>query len=60
MPSFAGTYVRVRAATRLKNLRAVSISSAAFWRATPMDGGELEVSTTGHQGSHIFSSFQPG
>ncbi|CAM6796338.1 molybdopterin molybdotransferase MoeA [Enterobacter hormaechei] len=50
--------VRVRAATRLKK----SPGRLDFQRgilARNADG-ELEVSTTGHQGSHIFSSFSQG
>ena len=49
---------RVRAATRLKK----SPGRLDFQRgilARNADG-ELEVSTTGHQGSHIFSSFSQG
>jgi molybdopterin molybdotransferase len=49
---------RVRAATRLKK----SPGRLDFQRgilARSADG-ELEVSTTGHQGSHIFSSFSQG
>jgi molybdopterin molybdotransferase len=50
--------LRVRAATRLKK----SPGRLDFQRgilARNADG-ELEVSTTGHQGSHIFSSFSQG
>ncbi|MNP52666.1 Molybdopterin molybdenumtransferase [compost metagenome] len=49
---------RVRAASRLKK----SPGRLDFQRgilARNADG-ELEVSTTGHQGSHIFSSFSQG
>lgn len=49
---------RVRAATRLKK----SPGRLDFQRGilTRNAEGELEVSTTGHQGSHIFSSFSQG
>ena len=49
---------RVRAATRLKK----SPGRLDFQRGilTRNADGELEVSTTGHQGSHIFSSFSQG
>ena len=50
--------LRVRAATRLKK----SPGRLDFQRGILARGadGELEVSTTGHQGSHIFSSFSLG
>jgi len=50
--------LRVRAATRLKK----SPGRLDFQRGILARGadGELEVSTTGHQGSHIFSSFSQG
>ncbi|WP_368541465.1 molybdopterin molybdotransferase MoeA [Enterobacter soli] len=50
--------MRVRAATRLKK----SPGRLDFQRGILARGadGELEVSTTGHQGSHIFSSFSQG
>ena len=50
--------VRVRAATRLKK----SPGRLDFQRGilTRSADGELEVRTTGHQGSHIFSSFSLG
>jgi molybdopterin molybdotransferase len=49
---------RVRAATRLKK----SPGRLDFQRGllAPNAQGEQEVSTTGHQGSHIFSSFSQG
>lgn len=49
---------RVRAATRLKK----SPGRLDFQRGilARNGDGELEVSTTGHQGSHIFSSFSQG
>ncbi len=49
---------RARAATRLKK----SPGRLDFQRGILTRGadGELEVSTTGHQGSHIFSSFSQG
>ena len=49
---------RVRTATRLKK----SPGRLDFQRGllAPNASGELEVSTTGHQGSHIFSSFSQG
>ncbi|WP_297118957.1 molybdopterin molybdotransferase MoeA [uncultured Enterobacter sp.] len=49
---------RARAATRLKK----SPGRLDFQRGilTRSADGELEVSTTGHQGSHIFSSFSQG
>lgn len=49
---------RARAATRLKK----SPGRLDFQRGilTRNADGELEVSTTGHQGSHIFSSFSQG
>lgn len=49
---------RVRAATRLKK----SPGRLDFQRGilTRNAQGALEVSTTGHQGSHIFSSFSQG
>ncbi len=49
---------RVRAATRLKK----SPGRLDFQRGilAPNADGELEVRSTGHQGSHIFSSFSQG
>ena len=50
--------LRVRAATRLKK----SPGRLDFQRGILAHNaqGELEVSTTGHQGSHIFSSYSLG
>lgn len=52
------TRLRVRTATRLKK----SPGRLDFQRGllTRNEQGELTVSTTGHQGSHIFSSFSHG
>lgn len=52
------TRLRVRTATRLKK----SPGRLDFQRGllTRNEQGELTVSTTGHQGSHIFSSFSQG
>ncbi len=49
---------RARAAERLKK----SPGRLDFQRGVVSRGedGTLEVRSTGHQGSHIFSSFQPG
>lgn len=49
---------RVRTASRLEKRRDALISSAACCKRNA--DGELEVTTTGHQGSHIFSSFSLG
>lgn len=48
---------RVRTASRLKNAVAFDFQRGVLQRNAD---GELEVTTTGHQGSHIFSSFSLG
>ncbi|WP_213132146.1 molybdopterin molybdotransferase MoeA [Citrobacter sp. FP75] len=49
---------RVRTATRLKKTPGrLDFQRGVLQRA---ENGELEVTTTGHQGSHIFSSFSQG
>lgn len=48
---------RVRTASRLKNARRLDFQRGVLQRNAD---GELEVTTTGHQGSHIFSSFSLG
>lgn len=48
---------RVRTASRLENARRLDFQRGVLQRNAD---GELEVTTTGHQGSHIFSSFSLG
>lgn len=48
---------RVRTASRLKKRRRLDFQRGVLQRNAD---GELEVTTTGHQGSHIFSSFSLG
>ncbi|MED5729021.1 molybdopterin molybdotransferase, partial [Enterobacter hormaechei] len=50
--------LRVRAATRLKKSPGRLDFQRGILRRNP--DGELVVNTTGHQGSHIFSSFSLG
>lgn len=48
---------RVRTASRLKTPGRLDFQRGVLQRNAD---GELEVTTTGHQGSHIFSSFSLG
>lgn len=52
------TRLRVRAATRLKKSPGRLDFQRGILQRNP--DGELVVTTTGHQGSHIFSSFSLG
>ena len=60
MKTFTATLAPLAAAALLSACATVGGPDARTASIQRTANGELEVSTTGHQGSHVFSSFSQG